>query len=426
MRRKGMVIKKKITTDVLVVGAGASGIPAAIGAARAGAKVLLVEEDPVVGGATTDSYVDIFCGGPKTGVIKEAEDILRADYSLTKGARFFLPASFQRVFMYLLEKEKRIKVVTGARATGVVFKKGAKKPCVSGVYISCRGINDVKIESKVTIDATGTGQVAILAGCRAMYGRDAKVDFNERHAPQKRDGQVQQCTWMYISQQLGDKKPFNMMKLDNVNGILVNRVGYFHKNPEKALRVKPRIYLHWGCAVRCKDTRDSVELARAQAEAFKVMERDHALLRENGYAVYLAPRIGVREQSRILGEHVITENDLKSGVLPDDTIAVGTYGLEIWGEDMSREEERTPAYGIPYRALLPKDIDGLLLAGKAISGTHIAMSAYRVMPIVGSIGQAAGGAAALCIKQKMQPRKLDPEGIRRVLRGRKQNLYKEV
>ena len=201
---KGDHSRQRIKTDVLVVGAGASGIPAAIGAARAGANVLLIEEDPVVGGATTDFCVDMFCGGPRTGILKEAEDILKVDYSLTKGATFFLPSSFQRVFTFLLGKEKRIKVITGARATGVILKKGPDKPQVSGVQISCRGINDVIIESKITIDATGTGAIAILAGCRGMYGRDSKDDFQEEHAPQKRDNQVQECTWMYISQQLGD------------------------------------------------------------------------------------------------------------------------------------------------------------------------------------------------------------------------------
>ena len=214
-----------------------------------------------------------------------------------------------------------------------------------------------------------------------------------------------------------------MIKLDNVKlGVLVNGIGWFHNNPDKALKKRPRIYLHWGCAVRCKDTRDPIELARAQREGFKVMERVHALLKENGYAIYLAPRLGVREQNRILGEHVITENDLRSGILPADTIAIGTYGLDIWGAKLSGEEARTPAYGIPYRALLPKDADGLLLAGKSISGTHIAMSAYRVMPIVGSIGQATGVASALCVKQKRQPREIDPEEIKKTLRGKKQNL----
>jgi len=416
-------------TDVLVVGAGASGIPAAIAAARAGAKVLLVEEDPVIGGAPLDFYVDMFCGGPRTGIIKEAEDILKAEYSLIKGEgkRFFLPAGFLRVFVFLLNRERNLKVITGARVTEVTLKKGSDRPTVAGVRTASGTSNEVTVKSKVTIDATGTGIVAILSGCRAMYGRDAKADFHEKHAPSKRDRQVQQCTWMYISQQLGDGKPFNMMNLDNVRlGVLVNGLGWFHRNPDKALKLTPRIYLHWGCAVECKDTRDSIALAGAQAHALEVMERDHALLRENGYAVYLAPRIGVRETNRILGEHVLSENDLRSGILPHDTIAVGTYGLDIWGTALPKEELKTPGYGIPYRSLVPKSVDGLLLAGMSISGTHIAMSAYRVMPIVASIGQAAGVAAAVCVKQKAQPRDIDPCAVIKMLQGKKQHLELNV
>lgn len=416
---------RTLETEVLVVGAGASGIPAAIGAARAGAKVILIEEDPIVGGATTDFCVDMLCGGPRTGIIREAESLLGARHSLLKegGGRFFLPSSFLRVFSELLQKEKKLDVITGARATEAMVRRGAERPRVAGVRVGGGPTSGLTIRSKVTIDATGTGAVAILAGCRVMYGRDAKTDFGEEHAPAKRDAQVQQCTWMYLSQQLGSGKPLDMTELENVElGVLVNGVGWFHHNPEKALRAKPRLYLHWGCAVECKDTRDPLAVGRAQVEALGAMERDHALLREHHYAVYLAPRIGVRESSRVVGEHVVTEGDLRSGVLPEDTIAVGTYGLDIWGGNLSRDECRTPGYGIPYRSIVPADVDGLLLAGKAISGTHIAMSAYRVMPIVGSIGQAAGVAAALCVRNRVQPRTLDPRSVRRILKGRKQNL----
>lgn len=414
--------------DVVVVGAGASGIPAAIAAARAGAKVVLVEEDPIIGGATTDFYVDMLCGGPRTGIVKQAEAILKQQHCLTPGGgRFFLPGSFLRTLTLLLSQEKGIRVVTGARCTEVLLKSDSACPRVCGVRIDRAPGEREAIECKVTIDATGTGAVAALAGCRAMYGRDSKADFQEPHAPEEPDEQVQQCTWMYISQQLGNGKPLDMMRLDHVKlGVLVDGMGWFHRDPDKALRLTPRIYLHWGCAVRCEDTRDPVALARAQTDALQAMEHDHALLRENGYAIYLAPKIGVRECSRILGEHVVTENDLRSGVLPQDTIAVGTYGLDIWGEAISSGETRTPAYGIPYRALVPQDVDGLLLAGKAISGTHIAMSAYRVMPIVGSIGQGAGVAAALCAKAGARPRDMDPEEIRAVLGGERQGLLLDI
>jgi hypothetical protein len=406
--------------QVLVVGAGASGIPAAIGAARAGAQVLLIEDDPVIGGAVSDFYVDIFCGGPMTGVVREAESILNASHRLTKNGNFFLPMSFQRVYGALLEREKNITVLTGARAMEVLVKDIDGRPRLCGVKIETGLKQTLTIESDVTVDATGTGAIAILAGCGSMYGRDSIQDFGERHATPARDTRVQHCTWMYISQRLGDGKPLDMMKLDHVKlGVHVEGVGWYHSHPSQAIQADPGIYLHWGCAVECKDTRDPMELGKVQAVAFKVMEHDLSLLREHGYAVYLAPRIGVRESNRIVGEHVITEQDLRSGKLPEDTISIGTYGLDIWGEDegVDPQELRTPAYGIPYRALLPKGVDGLLLAGKSISGTHVAMSAYRVMPTTGSIGQAAGVSAAVCVNQNRSPRNLDAADIRKILRN---------
>jgi hypothetical protein len=137
---------------------------------------------------------------------------------------------------------------------------------------------------------------------------------------------------MYISQPKPGVPHFDMMQLDNVKyGVLVDGLGWYRNDPEKARRLNPPLYLHWGCSVYCRDTRDPLALAEAQQEAFQAMEHDHAQLREHGYAVYLAPRIGVREASRIVGDHVISENDLRSGILPNDTIAVGWYGLDIWG-----------------------------------------------------------------------------------------------
>ncbi len=415
---------KDLTSDVLVVGAGASGIPAAIAAARAGASVILIEEDPVIGGAVSDSYVDMYCGGPRTGVIGEAERMLNVGHRLTKEKnRFFLPASFLDVYSRLLRAEKNVTVLTGARAVDVLRGNGKDRSAVGGVKIEVGLKRTVDIRSEVTIDATGTGAVAILAGCESMYGRDSTGDFGEPHAPAVGDSRVQQCTWMYVSQQLPGGKPFDMMKLDHVElGVLVNGLGWYHHDPAEAIRLNPGIYLHWGCAVECGDTRDPVELGKAQVEAMAAMEHDLALLRANGYAVYLAPRIGVREASRIVGEHVITENDLRSGTLPADTVSIGDYGLDIWGGDISREDAGTPRYGIPYGALVPKDVDGLLLAGKIISGTHIAMSAYRVMPIVGSIGQAAGVAAALCAEQNRQPREMNPDDVREILQSASQNV----
>lgn len=421
-----MTMSDHTKTDALVVGAGAAGIPAAIAAARAGAKVVLLEEDPYVGGAPTDMFVTMFCGGPVTGIVQELELSLKQHHALSRHASFFLPEAFMRTEGQMLA-EAGVTVVPGARVVDVLMGHRGNRPRVKGVRIATRH-KPLTIESRIIVDATGTGAVAIMAGCRAMYGQEAKRDFGETSALPTRSSKVQDCTWMYISQQLRKGPCFNMMELEwSKLGVLVDELGWFHNDPDKARALNPQIFLHWGCKVQCADTRDPLAVAQAQMTALQLMKHDHALLRKNGYAIYLAPRIGVRESNRIVGRHIITEMDLRSGVLPPDTIAIGTYGLDVWGQDdLSGSACHVPAYGIPYRALLPKDVDGLLMAGKAISGTHIAMSAYRVMPIVGSIGQAAGVAAALCARMKMQPSQIDPNEIQNTLRNKRQHLQLDV
>lgn len=416
-----------LCADVIVVGAGASGLPAAIGAARAGAKVMLVEDDPFIGGAPCDAYVAMLCGGPITGILKEAHSQLRRDHSIVRGVtagEWFLPASYMRVYREMLAREPNVTLIAGAKVVGALTDYGGGRPSVRGVVIEGGAGARRELGGRIVVDATGTGAVAAFAGCGLMYGLDARSDFGEPHAPEQGAEAVQHCTWMYISQRVRGRDPFDMMRLTASK--LVKVLGsnqWYHDDPETALRVDPGRYLHWGCAVECEDVRDPIALARAQDEALAVMESDHALLRENGFAVHLAPRIGVRESSRVIGEYVVTENDLMSGRLPEDTIAIGDYQIDIWGKDSPEDEDCvTPAYGIPYRALVPRDADGLLLAGKAISGSHLAMSAYRVQPIVASIGQAAGVAAALCAQQGWQLREADPGAIRKALRGERQRL----
>lgn len=426
-----MAQRESLQADVVVVGAGASGIPAAIGAARAGARVILLEEDPVIGGAPSDCYVTLFYGGTLSGILKEAAELLSTRYAPVPGAQFWPPESFQRAFWQLLDQEPRAAVVAGARAIGVIKTDGSGHPAAGGVRVEVLPGQDLEVRAKVTIDATGSGIVAALAGCAAMYGRDAQGDFHEPSAPPQADSRVQHCTWMYFIQRTGVGKPFDMSKLEAGGAVSVlhgiaprgEEEAWAARAPQRELGADPGLYLCWGCSLPCRDTRDPIELATTHREALRVMERDHALLREHGFAIYLAPRIGVRECRRILCEYVITENDLRSGAFPSDTIAACDYGLDLWegGEDLTRGLE-VAHYGVPYRALVPREVDGLLVAGKCISGTHIAMSSHRVMPIAGKTGQAAGVAAALAARHGVQPRQLDPEEIRRVLRGPGQHL----
>jgi hypothetical protein len=127
---------------------------------------------------------------------------------------------------------------------------------------------------------------------------------------------------------------------------------------------------------------------------------------ESGYAMHLAPRLGIREVRRVLGEYVVTANDLKDGREFEDTVAYNEFMLDVWGAALDAEQRSLPRGYIPYRALIPLATEGLLVAGKAISGSHLAMGSYRVQPIVASIGTAAGIAATLAARRQTGVREI--------------------
>jgi len=399
---------RTMEADVVVAGAGTSGVPAAIAAARAGAKVILVEEDNLAGGAPVDCYIGMPCGGPRTGLYREMLNRLKEGHPLVGGTRWFLPSAYRAVIYEMIAQEPNLRLLCNAPVSSAIVEEGAGRPRVRGVRVSLPGGGEIRVKGAVTVDATGTGGVAVSAGCEAMYGRDAKSDFNEPHAPENADAVVQSLTWMYISQKTGRGPALDMRKM-KCGGLDPVR-GSWSESPEKCLAQDSGIYLHWGCAVECTDVRDPAALSQAQQAALAAMAEDHELLRQHGYEVHLAPKIGIRETTRVVGEHVVTENDLRSGQLPDDTIALGRYWLDIWGGMFPEPERTLPLFGIPYRALVPKDVDGL------------PMSAYRVQPILAGVGQAAGVAAAQCAVGDASPRDADANRIREALTSPAQGL----
>ena len=413
---------------MLVVGAGSSGIPAAIAAARQGAKVVLLEEDFVPGGAPVDMYVVMLCGGPRVGIYREMAEHLNAGHDpsgqavpdFNAGIKnnwnfWYLPSAYIQVLLSMISTEPNIRLICGAKALHTQVREEGNRTRVTGVIISHSDGREQAVEPKLTIDATGTGVIAEMAGCKCRYGREAKSEFEEPLGPGKADSKVQHCTWMYVSQRFkeGAVLPYDKLAQNGFRkGCVEHHVDHWVGGKFKGVwdNYKERntgIYLHWGATVECKDTRDSVAVAEAQREAFEIIEKDMAIMYENGYMMHLAPKLGIRECRRVEGEHIITVNDLKSGNMPEDVVAVSDYGIDAWGENVRKEDIYCPRSGIPYRALIPRDTEGLLIVGKSISGTHFAASSYRVQPVVASIGQAAGTAAAMIIKNKTGVRNVD-------------------
>jgi hypothetical protein len=416
-----------VACDVLVVGAGASGIPAAVAAARAGARVVLLEEDAVPGGAPVDMYVAMLCGGPRAGIFHEMAQRLNAAHNLT-GAPvapfdhcgedgrdyWYLPHAYQQVLEAMIAAEPTLHLQCGAMVTRVLVEDAGNRRRVTGVVAETPGLPPQVYTAPVTIDATGTGLLAVLAGCEAQYGRNARSDFGEAYGPDAADAVVQPCTWMFVSQRL---RPDAAMPDEMLGtGFVESNYGWVQRGDTAVRTRNAGIYLHWGTTVPCADTRDPMAVADTQREALRRLGPRIALLNRHGFAVHLASRIGVRESRRVLGDVVITATDLLDSRYPDDTVAHCHFFLDAWGEHTQLPRTDVKA-GIPYRALLPRDTEGLLIAGKAISGTHLAMSAYRVQPIMAGVGTAAGVAAALAARLGTSTRGIPLDELLAVLRA---------
>lgn len=404
-----------IEANVIVVGAGPSGVPAAIAAAREGARVVLLEEDMVPGGAPVDMFVSMLCGMPRVGIYREMIQLLNRDYTTTGTARpdfgvdgankknhWYLPSSYVIALTEMMNQEKNLTLMCGARVSELIVEEKGNRNLVSGVVIYHGGCRQ-QILAPITIDATGTGLIGELAGAPSMYGRDGRAAFDEPIGLIEPESTVQSCTWQFITQAL---RPGTLVPWDKLRwkGMVEDNNGWLRK---EGVARAAGLYLHWGGRFECKDTRDPVELARTQAEALESLRADFAEYRKAGFMVHLAPKIGVREVRRIKGEYVLEVKHLRAGLHPEDTIAYCNYGIDAWGEHIKKEERKIKPYGIPYRCLLPLNVEGLIMAGRCISGSHLAMSSYRVQPIVASIGQAAGTAAAMAALKHTSPRNIE-------------------
>ncbi len=128
--------------------------------------------------------------------------------------------------------------------------------------------------------------------------------------------------------------------------------------------------------------------------------------------VYTAPQIGIRESRRSLGEYVLTGDDAINGAQFYDGITTVTFDIDIHCPDSTGQDNaRVKPYQIPFRCLIPFGIDGLLTAGRCISGNHVAHSSYRVTGNCMAMGEAAGIAASIAIKDGCRIREVDTEKL---------------
>jgi glycine/D-amino acid oxidase-like deaminating enzyme len=434
--------------DVLVVGGGLSGFGAALGAAAAGADVVLAERYGFFGGHGTASLVNILMSVHTQHARPEPfgeNTLLPADHGIGEPiaagvlARFvrrlvdaggalapslhtgytvpFDPEVFKLVMLDMLD-EAGVRFLLHAFASGVVGG-----PRVEGVIFETKS-GPLVIRARCVVDCTGDGDVAAHAGAPFEIGRA--------------DGLVQPMTLMFRMAEFAREAFDNYVKEHSdqwrsVHGLwdlidAASRAGELDLPREDILffaTPHPREVSINSTRVTGVRGIDVWDLTYAEQQSRRQMRQIAAFLCRyvpgfrDAYIVQSGVQIGVRETRRILGDYVITGQDVLDGRRFNDVVARCSYPIDIHNPTgPGTVLKRVPpgeAYDIPLRALLPRRVDRLLVAGRCISGTHEALSSYRVMPVSMVTGQAAGVCAALAAKRNASPRDIDVKAVQREL-----------
>lgn len=437
--------------NVIVCGGGLSGVCAATAAARNGAKTLLVERDGSLGGTMTNQLVGpmMTFHSPQQQVIGGlAQEIVERLMALGASPGHIADTSDYCPTITPFDAEAlklvamRMVAHSGATILYNTWITGVVKDhnTLTGIEVINKG-GAATLSADVIIDCTGDADVAWLAGAPVEVGRAA-------------DGLVQPVSLMF--------------KLTNVDNQALR--AYTTAHPAEA-HLTPRQAEAYLNQPLNKNTGFTTKL-RAYIEAGKIpLERDDILFfntiyedevivntsrvaqvspldpwalsaaenlaREQVFALYdffrkeipgfanarlvaVGQRVGVRESRRIVGEYVLTAEDILAERRFPDAIARSAYPVDIHslrpGEDENRAfPYRGQTYEIPYRCLIPQQVEQLLVAGRCISATHEAQGSIRVSPTCMAFGQAAGTAAVASLREECPPRLINTDSLRRLL-----------
>ena len=386
--------------DLAVIGGGFAGVAAALAAARAGVKVLIVEKSNCLGGAAVNCLVNPFMpywtevDGRRVdfsaGIFREIHDRLEERNAMRNES--FLEEELKYILNEMIA-EANIDLLFHA----YIFKVEKCDEHIASVMVATKG-GEMQIEANYFIDATGDAQLAYLAGCPTVLGRESD------HLCQPmtlcfRLGNVDVEKFYASRERLNNSYAQSLASGELINpreNILVFRTpihNVLHFNTTRVVRKNP---------TSPEEVTEAEVLARKQVyEIYDFMKKNADGL-ENSFLMMTAAEIGVRESRVIVGDYVLTEQDCKNCVKFEDAIAACNYDIDIHNpEGTGTSHYYFPAgayYTIPYRSLIPKGSENMLVAGRCISSDHGAQASYRIMPVVCCIGEAAGVAIGLAVR----------------------------
>lgn len=441
--QKTLNVQEKIpvnyTVDVVVVGGGPAGVAAAVQAGRHGSTVLLIEQTGCLGGIATagwHGHICMYCSQAPLAAdrivggfcYEITEAIVQQGYgSYDDWALDFEVERLKLILEQKIAQSPNIQVLYYTQFSDVVVNDGT----VEYVLLQNKTGRQA-VRTKMVIDCTGDGDVAAAAGAPFEKGREhdgamqpmtlmfqiGGIDYErlchyrevEYPAKYGRKDWGQDLLWRDLQAQ-GLMEPFQNHTCGlwwtptRPDQIGVNFTHIFGKD-----------------ATNTEDlTYATIEGRRQAYETVKVFQK-YLPGFENAWMSHTASLIGTRESRRILGDYYITTDDLRSCAQFDDSIGYGSFFFDVHNctnIGMDEEAEQPPAgfrYQIPFRALLPRTLRNVLVAGRCISCDHHALGSLRVMPQCFIEGDAVGIAAAMAAQQGVFPRDIDVPELQDALR----------
>jgi hypothetical protein len=437
------------TWDVIVVGGGVSGFTAAIAASRNGAKTLLIEKEGALGGTMANVLVGpmmtfhSFVQQTIRGIPQEVVDRLKGmggspGHILDETGYSATVTPFDNESLKLVAQ--RMVLESGAQILLHTWVQGTivSNHTLQGLVVLNKGGIE-KLYARVIIDASGDADVAYFAGAPIEIGRQQDglvqpVSLIFRVGPIDTKALIE-----YITSHPKELNPKTLIQKYQeqdyhfVNGF-VDILQKAIKEGELSLRREEVLFGSTGqpdeviinmSRIYGIDPLDAWDLTKAELLGREQMFSLMSFLQKripgfkNAHIQAAGSRVGVRESRRVMGDYVLTYEDLAACRHFPDAVVRNSYEIDVHAEteqDTSIDEALSGEYyEIPYRCLVPRKVEQLLIAGRCISTTHKAQGSTRTSPTCMALGQAAGTAAALSIKEETSPRYLNHELLRKTL-----------
>lgn len=414
--------------DVLVIGGGASGIAAAVSAAKSGSKVILIERYGFLGGMATSAWVGTICGAyyltskselkfTNEGFAKTFIEELRVNNGLGEIAYYkdavyvpYSPVMFKIVCDSFISSEPNITLLLHSQAVKVKIKD---KRIYSVVIYTKSGMQE--IFGKIFLDCTGDADIAFMSGVPMQKSTKLQYPstmFIVNHVDQEKAKTAGTNKLIKI---MLHAKMFGNIKISRLSGslfftgrpgeVIVSMTRVTNKNNESLdfTRVEDLTY---GELVGRQQVITCFELLKKKMPGF-----------EDAYLSDIAPQLGIRESRRIKGHYLLNSEDVLEGRTFSDGIGWGAWPIELHTEGGKTDWftlKNNKRYQIPYRCLCPQNIENLLVAGRCVSATHEAMGSLRVIGTCFALGQSAGVIASKLAFNKQSNNDISGKDIKNI------------